>query len=526
MENEMKTLCKLPLVLPITVLLATATLASAPQQAGPPAPIASVQNGTLIDAAKKGIPLSVTSVSNSASIQAVLIPADLARRIFGKEISKNYAVVEVIISNTDANATLIVHSIFLDDSDWLLRGISGDCEKGNQTPARLTAAQKSNLPCQVASIESRLVRGELLDAQPGTARNWTMRSLVAVGSLAAGFAFPFSSDVVKGISSFNGVLVPGAATLWPDGTISQINHISDFGFQTNKVIPKQGSDIIVAFFPIDRFLTPSFRSLFLKDPAALFVPGEMVADPKTEAVLEDFLGPIADTNSDLGSTANSHRAETVGSRQAFRKKMLTAVIQDCSGDKSSLDACKLQALLNAISMNNIRVVVEGAMTVDVTTIPATIYSVDFDKGDANTIWTTIGQQQTGIIAGVYLSGGTPSVVDQKGTEIDGVSIEPVPENSSDSLMHFTMKISKCVSSDQKVFFVVNKPQGSSSTNATSNPPVAPKQAKLVSSVPFQIQQQPSTPCTTASDSPAAATPTDTTKPASAPPQKNEKGSPK
>ena len=73
--------------------------------------------------------------------------------------------------------------------------------------------------------------------------------------------------------------MPGLREAWPDGTVDQLNRISDFGYQANKVIPKQGAEVIVCFFPIDRFLTPGFKKLFLKSPALFFAPLQMLVDP-------------------------------------------------------------------------------------------------------------------------------------------------------------------------------------------------------------------------------------------------------
>jgi hypothetical protein len=485
----------------------------------------------LQDAAQKGFALATkTNVSQSASIQAVLIPASLAKRIFGKEVSQNYAVVELIVSNEDDNAALVVHSVFLDYGQWILSGTSKVTPPIPNGPT----SQVFNKPSQVASIEARLVRGEMLDAQQWTARNWTVRSLTALGTIATGFAFPFSGDVVKGIGAFNGTVVPAASTLWPDGTVNQINRVSDFGFQTNKVIPKQGSDILVAFFPIQRFLTPGFREVFLKDPAALFVPSEMLADPKTEPYFEDLVKPWASNflvpcEVKCDTKPGSDDSASTAGQQSFQAQMWHAMVEsncstitanasdgtkgntaaeegsvpvpaDKSGDasKNQLSAnhdnlCKLQELLNGVSLNNIRIGLEGAMTVDVSTIPATIYDVQFDSGNTDTsIWTKANTKQTGTITGVYLTGGDPEVVDSKGTKYSEITITKDTDGSSDTELHFTMTISKCVPPTSTIYFVVNKtPNQNEQANATkSNTKSSAKTSKNsnapIASTPYQF----------------------------------------
>ena len=477
-----------------------ASISAKAQQANAASTAAGKSDAAIDNASKKGIPLTTTSnVSQEASIQAVLIPASLAKKIFGKEVSQNYAVVEVIVSNRDSKASLVLHSVFLDYSNWLLSGAS----KANQKHLTgLDPTQAATNPSQVASIESRLVRGELLDAQQWTKRNWTIRSLAALGAVAVGFEFPFSTDVIKGIGAFNGVVVPGASTLWPDGTVNQINRISDFGFQTNKIIPKQGSDILVAFFPIDRFLTPSFRSIFLSNPSSLFVPGEMAADPKMTKQLESFVGPFVDLPHD----------ETKTGQDVFRSGLLHSLLAICSPDDKNPDPkCQIQDLFNRISLNNLHVVIEGVMTVDVATVPATIYSVDFKNGNSPSIWTTTGTDQPGSITGVYLTGGIPAVVDGSGKTIDEVTVTANPDESTDTELDFTMKVSKCIASGTKVFFVVNKSQDAASTGAstsTAKPASSVKKtANTVASTPYEFPVQPSTSCPAADDGKgAAATP--------------------
>lgn len=454
----------------------------------------SQKKGAIVqNAAQKGIPLNVTSnLADKSDLQAVLIPAVLARRIFGKEVANNYAVVEVIVANLDSKASLVVQDIFLDYSNWLLSGASGDTP-----PTHLTANQKANISTQVASVESRLVRGELLDAQQWTARNWTMRSLTALGSIAVAFEFPFSTDVTKGVGAFNGVVVPGAQALWPDGTINQINRISDFGFQTNKIIAKQNAEPIVAFFPIDRFLTPGFRKVFLKSPASWFVPEEMLADPKTEPVFEKFVKPLTNLGAqDFLPTIRQAVMATCPEQNEKAETDTDTIQAQNNGKPGTLSLCQLKQLLQGVSLNKIHVVVQGVMTVDQATVPGTIYSVDFKNGNNQNIWTTTKSAQTGTIRGIYLSGVIPSVVDAQGSPLQGVTISAVSKGSTDAALNFTMTIENCIPSTTKVFFVVTKTENPNSATASKAKPKAETDDADTSipSTPFEFSVQPGTDC--------------------------------
>jgi hypothetical protein len=337
----------------------------------------------------------------------------------------------------------------------------------------------------VASSERRISassrRTARCPAQQWTNRNWTIRGLTALGSVGAGFVFPFSGDVAKGIAAYNGVLVPGASTLWPDATVGQLNRISDFGFQTNKLVPKEASDIVVAFFPIERFLTPSFKKEFIRNPAGFFVPGEMLADPKMYPRILPVLVPLIkaiEGSDDRCKSGNPGGATTAKAdvEAATRVKILQSLLMHCSGKeeinhqggeaetqsantscaavRASKD-CKIQDLINRISLNSIRLVIGGVMSVNVSSVPPSIFEVDFDDNGPD-IWSKPGTKR-GTILGTYLSGGNPVIVDDQGKAIDGVTIKGVTQGSDDRELRFEMTLAKCIPPSTQVRFQVNKP---------------------------------------------------------------------
>ena len=95
-----------------------------------------------------------------------------------------------------------------------------------------------------------------------------MRRVPAFGSINA----------VKYVSACYGILVPGLEIFWPDPAISQLNHVSDLGYQTNKVFPKDSADVVYGFFPLDRILTPTLKKVFLSTPALFMYPAELFVD--------------------------------------------------------------------------------------------------------------------------------------------------------------------------------------------------------------------------------------------------------
>jgi hypothetical protein len=83
----------------------------------------------------KNLPVRL-NVGGNVTASAVLIPRVDARRIFGKEIADNYAVVEVNIGNKSPDASLIIHSVYIDYSRWALSGTTGELAGVNDESLR------------------------------------------------------------------------------------------------------------------------------------------------------------------------------------------------------------------------------------------------------------------------------------------------------------------------------------------------------------------------------------------------------
>ncbi len=277
----------------LTLIISLFAVATLYGQNSPKADAAAqAQKKLVTDAASAGTPLPATiNVADNVNIEAVMLPKTITNRVFGKDVADNYAVIEVNVSNRSNDAALILQSIFIDLSGW---GFAGPMSTGSIAARGLS--RRNSKPYQVrgstreiASVEYRIVRGQLLDAQPWTPRNLTIRTIQVLGSIGTAFAFPFSKDIVAGIGAWNGGVLPGAEVLWPDGMVGQLNRISDYGFRNNKIIPQQSADIVIAFFPIDRFLTPSLRKIFVQSPALFFNPLLLALDPDTRRPLMPIL---------------------------------------------------------------------------------------------------------------------------------------------------------------------------------------------------------------------------------------------
>jgi hypothetical protein len=78
-----------------------------------------------MNSAEQGIPVRANAnVTDTVSVEAVLLPKKICQRVFGKEIANNYAAIQLTVSNRSDQAALIVQSVFIDYSQWALSGAS------------------------------------------------------------------------------------------------------------------------------------------------------------------------------------------------------------------------------------------------------------------------------------------------------------------------------------------------------------------------------------------------------------------
>jgi hypothetical protein len=383
-------------------------------------PQSAVDTQKLQDAKAQGfnIPADMP-VTGNITVEAVLLPAPVSKGLFGNAIAKQYAVIELTISNKSHDAALIVNTVFIDYSEWLMSGSAKALAAAGLAGPLTASAPVANPPGtllsananQVASVEYRIVRGEALNAQAWTARNWAMRLLQFLGVVATGSDFAFSEvGILKSIGAYTGQVIPAAQVFWPDGTVGQLDRISDFGFHTNKVIAKEASDIVVAFFPLDRFITPQLKKLFLRSPAVFFVPAAALVD---QAVRSQMIGVLQ---------------RLLGPAQVRKDDSLEALLSNS----------KIKGLLDGISLNKVRVKVGGILSIDVDTVPARIDSVTFD--DPTAPWDGT-KPITGVLQGSLLSNGQP-VVDEANQY--GITAVGGPVQASSNQLPFTLHLSRPV----------------------------------------------------------------------------------
>jgi hypothetical protein len=447
----------------------------------------------------QGTPLPVVStVTQSIRIDAVLIPPVITQHIFGKEVAKNYAAVQIIIANHNQDASFILESTAMDYSHWLFsNNFQLPGSDGKTCPTSQVASASFNTCNQIASVESRAVRSELENAQVWSMRNIIVRSATLAGSIAAGYVFLAQNpDYTTGVTNYTGQVIPALNAFYPDRSQAQINNISDYGFKTPHVIAKASSDIIVAFFPLADFLTPNLRKIFITSPAAFNTPGEMLIDSSLQKKLAPIMeGSGALKMDDIKNLKGKARTQAellqisvaLGHYEAYTvlMKSIPAATEADPVKKAAFEAdAKAKAnlgdsdlvilgILEKASLNNINVLVDGIMTVDVNAVPAVIKDPVVIADDTKTATWAKGATVKGIINGSFLTSGTVSLA----KAVTGMPADFTVDTktSTDSTLNFSFVLTADIPQGTELDFVVSKKASDGST--TSSPPskyVVPK----------------------------------------------------
>jgi hypothetical protein len=279
---------------------------------------------------------------------------------------------------------------------------------------------------RVPTIGARVVHDQSSEASIFSPRNLVVNGLVLVGEVAGGYAFAGSAAAVQGIGAYNSAFIPGLQKFWPDRRPQQETNVLTYGYRTDQstAVAKDDHGSYFAFFPISSFLIrKELKPLFLSDPAAFINPGEVLLD-----ISGDHSGDSGTTKTskskkeggyvglrnyllDLAAAANEEAPpEGDEARRKFSFRLQSELGSPCNLSKDSSGAwkdpgpqCPLDPtkdfeklkhiatekfLFAHASLNIVKIVVKGVMTVEVDTIPPTIDTVTFDgTSDQASYWT-------------------------------------------------------------------------------------------------------------------------------------------
>lgn len=381
---------------------------------------------------------AVATVKDNIAVEAGLLTSDSAKQLFGGWVADHFAVVQVTIGNQSRDQQFVLQDIFFDYSNWALSGLYSNAGFDGKSRNGLQDYQKGTNPGQISSIGALEVHDAFKEAAVFSRRNTVVNGLVLVATAAGGFAFLGPTGFSQASGAFSSEVIPGLQKFWPDRSIDQQSNILKYGYQDKLVIAKENPGKTYAFFPIRRFLTSGLADLYKTEPALFINPAELYFDPvlsnvtkgscqhlksaecKAVSNLKDTLARLLNVGEKEGQISTEDVLPDLESPCFYGKYDKTIDPPgetDCSldrkdtGDKAKLKQIQtLKSTLASASLNSVRIVVSGIMTVDVETIPATITNVTFDKqSEGASFWKDTNHKQTGVIEGKYLSNGTPVI---------------------------------------------------------------------------------------------------------------------
>ena len=404
---------------------------------------------------------------------------------------------------------------------------------------------------QVATVGAKAINEQLTEASVFSKRNLVVNGLVLVGTVAGGYAFVGSTAAVQGIGAYNSAFIPGLQKFWPDRRIQQETNVLTYGYRTDQstAIAKEANGSYYAFFPISTFLMPTdLKALFLSDPAVFLNPAEVLLDlggghsgngfgfakfrrgdkARVENLRIFLLDLAAGTKSNWEAqqsvksdnpapqTAAQPDITTPQSGEDPRHKQSVQLLldlaspcpgHDCPYPENTQRLIFAEKFLFAhASLNSVKIVVRGVMTVNVDSIPPTIDTVTFDgAADEASYWTVpppaaakpaagdaasapapaapdaakpsaAGKTLTGVIVGKYLTDGTPAITaitvpgDNSAKLTDYIvdkSLQAVSDKSTDSSMAFTLQLAKTLPSGSKLTFQVTHSTGDATKGTSS-----------------------------------------------------------
>jgi hypothetical protein len=212
--------------------------------------------------------------------------------------------------------------------------------------------------------------------------------------------------------------------------------------------------------------TPEFRALVLEDLFSPCYSGAHTEDnPNGENACQ--IEPMVRASSiklqDAGCAKPDSNSSGSGEDQQVRNPLLTEIQS-------------VKDIITGLSLNTVRVVVTGIMTVDVDLVPPVMTKASFDDSGKKSIFEDTTSKHTGVIEGKYLQNGKPVIsgikvpADPAGAAAEPVadyietsSLALVPDQSTDSELHFTVQFKKPIPTGSTLTFQVQRSSSKSTT---------------------------------------------------------------
>lgn len=361
------------------------------------------------------------NIAGNSQVVAIMLPPSLVRKIFGVALSRTHAVVQIAIDNQNPSQEMIIKEVFIDYSDW---GLSNCAPQRPTTP--LPPNNVATKPCQVSSAELRTVRQIALEGQLDYWRNRLSRYMHGIATIGGGLAnLHLGKDLPAAVAAFVGGPIPAFEFAFPDKTQGQVNLLNDLAYTVNKVVPKNSGVIVMAFFPIERFLGPKLTPYFLKAPSLLFSPQQYLLADKYADFFENIYDRIADC-----PDAPKTRPDKLNPHK---------------------NRC-FERLIESLTLDRVRIVVDASYVVETQNVAAQITTVNVDDTWAR---ACNAGEITGSIIGQFLTGEAVSITIDKAADL-GINPATIPAGSTDTKLNFKFTLQKAVPPDTKLNFTVVK----------------------------------------------------------------------
>lgn len=430
-----------------------------------------------------------------------------------------------------------------------------------------------SLPGQVATVGALDVQDQEVEDSVFSPRNKVVQALTLIGQVAQGYAFVGSAGAAQGIGAYNSAFVQNLSKLWPDRRLDQEKFLLSLGYRTDQstAIAKDDHGSYYAFFPLATFLTPNLQKLFLTDSAVFLNPAEAWlesgalgtgpwTDKRSPRGKKDELAPLRDSLYNLavaardsvtpaadadkgaagvpaapaagaGAGAGAGAAAAPAAAPVFDSAVLLAELAaDCPGEMCPYSGDELKRVLAEkylfahASLNSVKIVARGIMTIDVNSVRPTIDKVAFDnEASGAALWTVPAaaaaakpaaaaagapvaaaaavpaaaaavpaaaaaapppaaagpKAVTGEITGTYLSGGTVAITEflapngdtDQTKYIAKGSLQAVSAKSTDASLAFTLNLAgTTMPSGTKLTFTVTRPAAAASSSSSGTAP--------------------------------------------------------
>jgi hypothetical protein len=218
-------------------------------------------------------------------VYVTVMDPDTVKDAFGTRIGNRFIAIQVTITNRNPDFQYLIHDVSLD-----LRKVFSE-----EAVRRIESRSRGGKPdLELSSVEMSLLRGVSEKGQGQDPRNYVLRILRGIGTVAGGLVgvAGFGPSFAEAVAVFNGPVIAAYSDVLPDYTINQLNRLNDSAYRSNTLVAKQQAKVLVAFIPQSMFMDKKQRSLFKKDPVTLFDTGE-VDFRRAEAVVDgDFITTV------------------------------------------------------------------------------------------------------------------------------------------------------------------------------------------------------------------------------------------